>query len=64
MRLASLVMLMLLSGCVGSYSSMSSSGVAQQSAGIPMGNQAQRDGFYDGGIYSPDLTRRTLPLSE
>lgn len=63
MRLASLVVLLLLSACAGTYSSMD---VGDQNAqAMPsMGNDAQRDGFYDGGIYDPDLTRRNLPLPE
>lgn len=65
MRAASLVLLLLLSACAGTYASLSSSGVNEQTAGMPStGSDAQRDGFYDGGIYDPDLTRRNLPLSE
>lgn len=65
MRCASLVVLLLLSACSGTYSSMSSPGVSQQTAESPAsGSDARRDGFYDGGIYDPDLTRRNLPLSQ
>lgn len=63
MRLASLAVLLLLAACAGTYSS---AGIGDQNAQVPpsMGNDAQRDGFYDGGIYDPDLTRRNLPLPE
>lgn len=63
MRMLPFVLVLLgLSACVDAYWSP---GVSEQSAQMPaMGNDAQRDGFYDGGIYDPDLTRRNLPLPE
>lgn len=66
MRFLSLVVPLVLAACAGTYSSVSSPGVdAQQTAETPStGSDARRDGFYDGGVYDPDLTRGNLPLSE
>ncbi|MCR6630592.1 MAG: hypothetical protein NVV74_11380 [Magnetospirillum sp.] len=64
MRLLALVLLLLLPAC-GGYRSAPVTG-SEQSAVLPpgTGNDATRDGFYDGGIYDPDLTRRVLRLPE
>lgn len=57
-----MIMVLLVSACVDASWSP---GVTEQNAQLPaMGNDAQRDGFYDGGVFDPDLTRRTLPLPE
>lgn len=62
MRLASLVLLLLLSACHGTYSS---GGMGPQAADLPVsGNDATRDGFYDGGVFDPDLTRRDIQVPE
>lgn len=62
MRLASLIMLLLLSACGGVHSS---AGSGPQNAELPaVGTDASRDGFYDGGVFDPDLTRRNLPVDE
>lgn len=63
MRLASFVVLMLLSACGGT---VSPSGMAGQTAAVPdsSGGDTRRDGFYDGGVFDPDLTRRNLPVPE
>lgn len=63
MRLiAPMVVVLALSACAASYSSMDP---GEQSAARPaLGNDAARDGFYDGGIFDPDWTRRNLALPE
>lgn len=59
MRQVSLVLMLLLSACAGSAD------MGSQTARVEVpGNDAQRDGFYDGGIFDPDLTRGKLPLPE
>ncbi|MGE5476272.1 MAG: hypothetical protein ACM3Q1_06430 [Bacteroidales bacterium] len=62
MRIMSVVIVLSLSACGGTYSS---GWIGDQSAAAPaMGNDARRDGFYDGGVFDPDLTRRDLPVPE
>ena len=54
--------MLVLASCSGHYGTMTE---RREQAGLPdQGNDAQRDGYYDGGVFDPDLTRRNLPLSE
>ncbi len=59
---AAMVATLVLASCDGHYGTMTE---RREQAGLPdQGNDAQRDGYYDGGVFDPDLTRRNLPLSE
>jgi hypothetical protein len=63
MRIVPFVLVLLLTGCGGFHSAP---GAGEQSATLPpaMGNDALRDGFYDGGIYDPDQSPRAMRLPE
>lgn len=62
MRFLPMILAVLLSACGGYHSSPSA---GEQNAGLPpQGNDATRDGFYDGGIFDPDLTPRGMSLPE
>lgn len=57
-----MALVVMLSAC-GGYHSTPSAG--EQNAGLPaQGNDATRDGFYDGGVFDPDLTRPGVRLAE
>jgi len=59
---AMLGMAVVMASCSGQYGTMT--GMQEESALPPQGNDAQRDGFYDGGVFDPDLSRPKLPLAE
>lgn len=60
MRITLMLLVLTLSACNGYHSSPSA---GEQSSYAPVGGYL-RDGFYDGGIYDPDLTSRAMRLPE
>ena len=57
--LACLILAALLSACAGYHTTPD---VGEQAAELPsQGNDARRDGFYDGGVFDPDA--RPGPLA-
>lgn len=63
MRYLPLVVVLLLCGCASAESG-TATWPEMSEARPAMGNDATRDGFYDGGVFDPDLTRRDLPVAE
>lgn len=64
MRTIALVLVsLMLTGC-GGYHTAPDAG--EQAATLPpaIGNDAVRDGFYDGGVYDPDLSQRDMRLPQ
>lgn len=62
MRLLTIGLMLVLTACAA-HVSASSGGSAPELSEKPLpGNDARRDGFYDGGTFDPDLRQRDLQV--